>query len=180
MSRKRQGYVLALVMVTMLLLSSVASLVVVSVTRNIQSGENLSPPDRKTVLAESIIERYYTHLKASKGPLDPELSMSGFIGELESFRAQYLSNYPGFFSPAEYDLTVAHDPASVPDGTPLNPGDNAFTVTLTVENDGIQLAAKSVQLLVTVSEVTEETPEGPVTSREVTLRSVEYLDDPAA
>ena len=81
---------------------------------------------------------------------------------------------------AAYLDVMEHSLLNVPDGTPLTPGDTAFTVTLTVENDGIQLAAKSVQLLVTVSEVTEETPEGPVTSREVTLRLVEYLDDPAA
>ena len=77
MKRWNQGYVLALVLVVTLLLSSVASLLTVSVVRNIQAGGSNFAELAETETLNGMIEQCFAHLKYNlkydeANPLDIE------------------------------------------------------------------------------------------------------------
>ena len=100
MKRRNQGYVLALVLVVTLLLSSVASLLTVSVVRNIQAGGSTFADMAEAEPLNGMIEQYFAHLKYKESKTDPlgsyaqiDFAQDAFTSALHDFSVEFVGEH---------------------------------------------------------------------------------------
>lgn len=125
MKRSKQGYVLALVLVVMLLLTSVASVVAATSVRNIETGGASFAQERAHIqtgsdsrkqalrLAVDLNKTFFQHLKASEsdeGYPVPQ-GMDGavyFVSQLNEYIGEYPRSYDD--PPGNMDISLLPEP----------------------------------------------------------------------
>ena len=129
MKRSKQGYILALVLVVMLLMTSVASVVAATSVRNIEIGGVITAADLKLRQAESLIEEYYAYWNAQKGGSFEYSSTDTEVDPFQEFQTGKLVPANNLFS-VESDSKIVRT-AEIGSVTPT--GDNkVYTVTITI------------------------------------------------
>ncbi len=170
---------MALVLVVMLLLTSVASVVAATSVRNIQTGGGSFAQERARLQAESSSRKqavvrnhdFYQYLKALKSDVhdvpDEKESAAYFWDLLVSWVEDYYSSYAGPAGSLEIVVSDTPEPTK-------------FTVSISSSVDG-QTVTSEIRLTVDygtreeqIEPVEPETEPQIVTIRTVTLTSVEY------
>lgn len=102
MKRSKQGYVLVLALVVILILTSTAALLISNVLRSYQTGSGSFLQETRAMEAEGVIERYYAHLKASEKqnlvPWQKYYEAATEPNHLQTEIEQFKSGLDGFYN----------------------------------------------------------------------------------
>ena len=182
MKRSKQGYVMALVLVVMLLLTSVASVVAATSVRNIESGGASFMQEQARIQAESSSREQAVNLnKAFYDYLmewEPETAVPDvkdsdvfFWDQLVSYAEGY-DSYPGPAGSLKIEIPPLGEPTAEPK--------KKFTVSVSTSLDG-QTVTAEIQIMVDYEGPLHPIdPDAPVDPEEepkprtVTVTSVEY------